>query len=113
MEYLEKALHDHFATVQHAQGNVAATAHTNGVSTADQRSTTRTRRSPPFAKVNSVVSGSPADRAGLRAGDAVCGFGDINWMNHERLSKIAEMVQRSEMVFTCHAWLFFFFFFFP
>lgn len=52
----------------------------------------------PFAKVNSVVEGSPADAAGLKAGDTIRTFGTANWMNHEKLSKVAEVVQRSEGV---------------
>ena len=52
----------------------------------------------PFAKVNSVVEGSPAHAAGLRAGDRIRAFGAANWMNHEKLTKVAEVVQRSEGV---------------
>lgn len=51
-----------------------------------------------FATVNSVVAGSPADTAGLKAGDAIRRFGAINWLNHEKLSKLAETVQRNEGV---------------
>ena len=59
----------------------------------------------PFAKVNSVVSGSPADDAGLKAGDRIRRFGNVNWINHERLSKVAEAVQRNQGVskFLCAA----------
>lgn len=52
----------------------------------------------PFAKVNSVVPGSPADDAGLKAGDRIRKFGDVNWLNHEKLSKVAEIVQRNQGV---------------
>ncbi len=52
----------------------------------------------PFAKVNSVVAGSPAEDAGLRVGDRVRRFGDVNWINHDKLSKVAETVQRNEGV---------------
>lgn len=52
----------------------------------------------PFAKVNSVVEGSPADIAGLKAGDRIRRFGTANWMNHEKLAKVAEVVQGSEGV---------------
>ncbi|KAL8831634.1 MAG: hypothetical protein Q9191_000748 [Dirinaria sp. TL-2023a] len=50
----------------------------------------------PFARVNSVVSGSPADEAGLRAGDRIRRFGAANWINHEKLGKVAEVVQENE-----------------
>jgi 26S proteasome non-ATPase regulatory subunit 9 len=52
----------------------------------------------PFAKVNSVVAHSPAEEAGLKAGDMIRRFGNVNWMNHEKLSKVAETVQRHEGV---------------
>ena len=53
---------------------------------------------PPFARVNTVVSNSPADQAGLQAGDRITKFGYVNWMNHERLSKVAQEVQQNENV---------------
>lgn len=53
---------------------------------------------PPFAKVNSVVSASPADQAGMKAGDKVTKFGSVNWTNHERLGRVAQVVQQSENV---------------
>ena len=56
----------------------------------------------PFAKVNSVVTGSPADEAGLKAGDEIIQFGNIDWMNHEKLARVAETVQRNQGVSTEH-----------
>lgn len=55
---------------------------------------------PPFARVGGVLTGSPAEDAGLRAGDQITRFGNVNWINHEKLSKVAETVQRSEGVST-------------
>lgn len=52
----------------------------------------------PFAKVNSVAEESPAAQAGMKAGDKVCSFGTVNWMNHENLRKISEVVQNNEGV---------------
>lgn len=52
----------------------------------------------PFAKVNSVAAGSPAAEAGMKIGDKVCSFGEINWMNHDNLTKIGDVVQRNEGV---------------
>ncbi|OQE43666.1 hypothetical protein PENCOP_c003G09006 [Penicillium coprophilum] len=95
MKLLEKGVHAHFANLQNAQG---AGPTTNGISVlpAVQPSTNNNRLGTPFAKVNSVVSGSPADQAGLKTGDAVRSFGNINWLNHERLAKVAQVVQENE-----------------
>lgn len=51
---------------------------------------------PPFAKVNSVVPNSPAEQAGLRTGYKVIKFGWVNFTNHERLAKVALVVQQNE-----------------
>lgn len=53
---------------------------------------------PPFARVNAVVPSSPADQAGMKAGDKVTKFGYVNWTNHERLGKVAQVVQQNENV---------------
>lgn len=106
MQNLEKGLHAHFAQLQQAQ----ASATTNGTSaTSAAPSSTLTNGSTdagaletPFAKVNSVESGSPADQAGLKAGDMVRNFGSAHWLNHERLSKVAQVVQENEGVCCTH-----------
>lgn len=53
---------------------------------------------PPFARVNTVESGSPAHEANLKVGDRIRTFGAANWANHENLRKVAEVVQRNEGV---------------
>lgn len=97
MQLIEKGVHAHFANLQNTQGASPTTNGTN-VPPAAQSLTNTTASGTPFAKVNSVVSGSPADQAGLKAGDAIRGFGNINWLNHERLSKVAQVVQENEGV---------------
>lgn len=99
MSRIEKGLHEHHARLaEQAQSNAA---------TADQ-----TRQAPeatpaaleaPFAKVNSVVAGSPADAAGLKVGDTITKFGWVDWTNHERLSRVAEAVSQNEGVSTLRA----------
>ncbi|KAK5129281.1 hypothetical protein LTR08_003637 [Meristemomyces frigidus] len=51
---------------------------------------------PPFAKVNTVVPGSPAGVAGLQSGDRITQFGSVNRTNHEGLSRVAQVVQQNE-----------------
>lgn len=95
MKYLEKGLHAHFETLQQNQ-NASADNTTSlpVLNTAPSVGTVET----PFAKVNSVASGSPADQAGLRAGDTIRSFGSVNWVNNERLAKVGEVVQQNEGV---------------
>lgn len=108
MKYLEKGLHAHFEALRQAQG--APTGDSTTASTSASASTsqphipheTSTSQAgmveTPFARVNSVASGSPADQAGLKAGDTIRSFGGVNWVNHERLTKIGEVVQQNEGV---------------
>ncbi|OQE17764.1 hypothetical protein PENFLA_c023G10411 [Penicillium flavigenum] len=95
MKLLEKGIHAHFANLQNAQG-AGPTTNGTGVPPVAQSSTNNIALGTPFAKVNSVVSGSPAEQAGLKAGDAIRSFGNVNWLNHERLSKVAQVVQENE-----------------
>jgi 26S proteasome regulatory subunit N4 len=52
----------------------------------------------PFAKVNTVASGSPAADSGLQIGDHITRFGSATWLNHDKLSKVAEIVAQNEGV---------------
>jgi 26S proteasome non-ATPase regulatory subunit 9 len=52
----------------------------------------------PFAKVNTVVSGSPAAESGLQIGDQITRFGSATWLNHDKLAKVAEIVAQSQGV---------------
>ena len=49
-----------------------------------------------FAIVNSVVPGGPAEEAGLRAGDRIRRVGDANWLNHEKLGRVRDVVMGNE-----------------
>ncbi|KAL8783324.1 MAG: hypothetical protein Q9213_004699 [Squamulea squamosa] len=89
---IEDGLHAHHAQARNnpspSSGSASSQAPTAAASSLEA----------PFAKVNSVVAGSPAEDAGLRAGDKIRRFGEVDWINHEKLSKVAEMVQRNEGV---------------
>jgi 26S proteasome non-ATPase regulatory subunit 9 len=93
MNVIEKHLHEHFANVEDgnepevsAGGSAPAILPDSVPETSDQ----------PFAKVNSVVENSPAQTAGLKAGDLIRNFGYVNYGNHDSLRKVAECVQGNE-----------------
>lgn len=50
----------------------------------------------PFASINLVSSGSPAENAGLMVGDEIIQFGSVNVANFQSLQSIATVVQHSE-----------------
>lgn len=104
MTKIEEGLHKHWASAPKEQALEPQTA-AQPVTTSNAP-TTAAQAPPavsstagieaPFAKVNTVVPSSPADEAGLRAGDKITKFGHVNWMNHEKLSKVAQVVQQNE-----------------
>lgn len=97
MSRIEDGLHNHHAQARSLPAQQAGLAsHTP--------STSASSLEAPFAKVNSVVAGSPAEDAGLKAGDKIRRFGDVDWINHEKLSKVAETVQMNEGVSQSALW---------
>jgi 26S proteasome non-ATPase regulatory subunit 9 len=97
MKKLEVAVEEQFAagkTLEVAQPSQPM----SGVETNGSSSFSTSSVEPPFAKVNSVTPSSPAEQAGLKAGDRVTRFGTANWTNHERLSKVAQVVQQNANV---------------
>ena len=106
MSKIEAGLHAHHASIQAASPAVARSEAQGPRDSGefDGRFGSAGLIETPFAKVNSVVEGSPADAAGLKAGDKIRTFGTANWMNHEKLSKVAEVVQRSEGVSRTSRW---------
>lgn len=98
MSKIEDALHTHHAQARNIASTQTAASSQGSPSVSSGQARGVSTLEAPFAKVNSVVEKSPADTAGLQKGDKICRFGDVDWMNHEKLSKVAETVQRNEGV---------------
>lgn len=103
MEVIEKAVHAHFEFLQknpvQSNGNAPLTnGTTNGVNGSSESRMPPAALEPPFAKVNSVVDGSPAQDAGLKSQDLIREFGYVNRRNHDGLKKVAECVMGNEGV---------------
>jgi 26S proteasome non-ATPase regulatory subunit 9 len=94
MTRIEKFLHEHFASLDEDAAPVA-TANNSLPALPDSLAAPL---DPPFAKVNTVAAGSPAETAGLKAGDEIRNFGYVNRANHDNLRKVAECVQGNEGV---------------
>ena len=91
MDKIEKGLHQHHAKYQ------ASDEYKNSLNQPEPQPTpaapqTASVPETPFAKVNSVEPGSPANEAGLKTGDQIRRFGTAIWSNHERLRKVGEVV---------------------
>ncbi|KAI1310482.1 hypothetical protein F5Y03DRAFT_346463 [Xylaria venustula] len=95
MSAIEKHLHEHFASLQ-GSDDAAASDTTRANQATMMGDAIPETLEVPFAKVNSVVTGSPADAAGLKAGDEIRNFGYVNKSNHDGLKKVAECVQGNE-----------------
>lgn len=96
MGRIEKGLHAHHAAMAEAAQN--GTAPPASALEAAAGSSSGASLEAPFAKVNSVVANSPAESAGLQTGDSIVKFGTVDWTNHEKLSKVAEVVSQNEGV---------------
>lgn len=93
MTRIEKFLHDHFASLdENESAPVASTSNSQGI----LLDSVSTPLDPPFAKINTVAAGSPAESAGLKPGDEIRNFGYVNRANHDNLRKVAECVQGNE-----------------
>ena len=95
MNRIEAEVHAHFAEASTREESTAATdIAVVPISSSSSGDTSDT----PFANVNSVIPGSPADTAGMQAGDHIIRFGIVNWLNHDKLAKVSEVVSQNEGV---------------
>uniref|UniRef100_G3MSE1 26S proteasome non-ATPase regulatory subunit 9 n=1 Tax=Amblyomma maculatum TaxID=34609 RepID=G3MSE1_AMBMU len=97
MKDIERSLHAYHAQVSR---NGAATAtNTQAAETLDLQQLRgahgRASSPMPFAEVRNVENGSPAQEAGLSAGDKIIKFGSVNAGNFTDVSAIATVVQHS------------------
>ena len=94
MSRIESGLHRHHAAMASSQSQLSTASTSHG----DVQGSSSNVIETPFAKVNSIVPGSPAEDSGLKVGDGIRRFGQVSWLNHENLGKIAETVQQNEGV---------------
>ena len=93
MNRIEQEVHAHFAEAANRPDGTGAVETIASISGPSQ-----SNDEVPFAKVNSVVPGSPADVAGVKPGDKIIRFGTADWMNHDKLAKVSEIVLQNEGV---------------
>jgi 26S proteasome regulatory subunit N4 len=93
MNRIEEEVHAHFAEATNQSDGTGVIETTVSIP-----NPSRSNDETPFAKVNSVVPGSPADTAGLKADDRIIRFGTVDWMNHDKLVKVSEAVIQNEGV---------------
>jgi len=96
MNTIEKSLHEHFASLKDVD-DMAPINGTTSAATMMGDSIPETL-DVPFARVNSVAANSPAESAGLKAGDEIRIFGYVNKANNDGLKKVAECVQGNQGV---------------
>lgn len=99
MNVIEKAVHAHFEFLQKnplPEISASPAPTTNGTSNGTSQAEAAQVLEAPFAKVNSIVEGSPAAQAGLKPQDLIRRFGYVDRRNHEGLKKVAECVQGNE-----------------
>ncbi|KAM4059633.1 PDZ domain-containing protein [Hirsutella rhossiliensis] len=94
MEAIEKFLHEHFASLDDADNALAPGSGSQPPHVLSDAQLDASDEA--FAKVNTVAPNSPAERAGLMAGDEIRTFGYVNKSNHDSLKRVAECVQGNE-----------------
>ena len=94
MNKLEVAVQEQFAAMAQNPQNPAPFANL----TSRPATGSTTESDVPFAAVDEVASQGPAEAAGLKIRDKIVQFGPVNWLNHDRLRKVGEVVSQNEGV---------------
>lgn len=100
MAHIEQRLFEHFSRIRPFQFSSPA-AYTTVAATVARAillEDASLLAGPPFAKIESLVPGGPADQADLEVEDLITNWGGVNWLNHENLSKIQKVVHKNEGV---------------
>ncbi len=98
MNVIEKTIHEHFASLAQQPPEAADASSFQPLESRPLEARPAPTLDVPFAKINSVVPGSPAELAGLKAGDEIRNFGYVNRSNNEGLRRVADCVQGNEGV---------------
>lgn len=98
----EEGLHAFHASMRDASPETVARFRLQAAAPDPPQASSSGVHQAPFAKVDNVVTGSPAEEAGLKVGDLIRSFGAVDGRNHEKLSKVAELVGKSEGVRNVH-----------
>jgi hypothetical protein len=112
MKQIETGLHAHHAATAAAsekEAEMAAAAAAERIASGSSLTsavvTSTAEVTTPFAKINSVEPGSPAEEAGLKRGDYLKKFGGVNALNHDGLRALAKEVGGNDGV--CYRTFFF------
>jgi 26S proteasome non-ATPase regulatory subunit 9 len=95
MARIEIAVQEQFASLA---SEPTTTFPTRPAVTPPAREATAPEPETPFATIDDITAHSPAELAGLKIGDKIVRFGLVNWLNHERLRKVAQVVSQNEGV---------------
>ena len=95
MAEIEVAVQEAFARNSEQQ---SSTLPTRAGASSSRATAPITQSNTPFAKVDDVSASSPAADAGLKVGDRITRFGTVDWLNHENLRKVAEVVSQNQGV---------------
>ncbi|KAI5958119.1 NAS2 [Candida theae] len=94
LKVLDSKVAEEFSRRQSEVGDEQVQTESRQPQQQQKRSQQQANPTIPFAQVKEVVSGGPAESAGLHEGDLIIVFdNDIHALNHDKLSKLVERVR--------------------